>query len=216
MTEPIDTEPIDEPSYEPEPLNEPEIDPEPEPEPEPEGSDLDYDRIIGGVTERIAQAAMQYQQQQVAPPDPYSEVADMIRKDPKGAIQRTVDLATRNAVQAMMPYVQPVSAGYALHQVTSGLDEEGQQFALQFIREKGIDPALLNDPTVADLVRSKAELHQIKKSGQNRPIPFTESAGGYPMGHVDAQTQRELNGIEKLYRNLNLKFEPAKLLRRMK
>ena len=34
--------------------------------------------------------------------------------------------------------------------------------------------------------------------------------------HLDPQTQRELNGIEKLYRNLNLKFEPAKLLRRMK
>ncbi|MFI5385997.1 MAG: hypothetical protein ACHQ50_07735 [Fimbriimonadales bacterium] len=216
MTDLIDNEPIEEPSYEPEPLDEPEIDAEPESEPEPDTQELDYERIIGGVTERIAQAAQQYQMQQQAPPDPYAEVADMIWEDPQAAIQRTVDIATQNAVQAMMPYVQPVSAGYALHQVTSGLNEDGQQFVVQFIREKGIDPSLLNDPTVADLVRSKAELHQIKKSGQSRPIPFTEGVGGYPGGNIDAQTQRELNGIEKLYRNLNLKFEPAKLLRRMK
>jgi hypothetical protein len=209
MIEPIDTEPIEEPVIAPEPT----IEPEPEPQPAAPAAPLDYDRIIGGVTERIAQAAIElhHHQQQ---PDPYADAASMIWNDPVGAIQRTVDIATRNAVQTMMPYVQPVTQSHGMHQVTQGLNEDGQQFVAQFVKECGIDPVLLNDPTVADLVRSKAELHQIKKSG--RPIPSTESVGGYPTAGVDAETRRELNGIEQLYRNLNLKFDPAKLLGRIK
>lgn len=170
-----------------------------------------YQRLIDAVAEQVAQM----QQPQLAV-DPYAEVADLIREDPAAAIQRTVDIATLNAVQAMLPFVKPVAESHGLRQAMEGLDEEGQAFLHSFVQEKGIDPSLLNDPTIADLVRSKAELHQLRQSGRDRPIPYTESVGGYPSGNVDSETQRELNGIEKLYRNLNLKFEPGKLLRRMK
>lgn len=171
-----------------------------------------YQRLIDAVAEQVAQI----QQGQRAPADPYAEVADLIREDPAAAIQRTVDIATLNAVQAMLPFVKPAAESHGLRQAMEGLDEEGQAYLHSFVREKGIDPSLLNDPTIADLVRSKAELHQLRQSGRDRPIPYTESVGGYPAGNVDSETQRELNGIEKLYRNLNLKFEPGKLLRRMK
>jgi|GEM_PF-5588903 len=215
MIEQTETEPIED-NFEPEPIVEEEPEPIPDPE-EPESSELDYERIIGGVTERIAEAARQYQAQQFEPePDPYAEVADMIWDNPSAAIQRTVDIATRNAVQAMMPYVQPVSQSFAMHRAAQGLDEEAQQLMHEYVREKGINPALLNDPTVADLVRSKAIVMRSEKSGRSRPIPFTESVGGYPGGNIDSSTQKELSGMEQLYRSLNLKFEPAKLLRRMK
>lgn len=218
MIESTETEPIlDDTSYEPEPLEEPELPIEPESELYEPSDELDYERIIGGVTERIAHAARQYQAIQHQPPaDPYAEVADMIWDNPGGAIQRTVDIATRNAIQAMMPYVQPVSQSFAMHQAAQGLDEEAQQLMHEYVHSKGINPALLNDPTVADLVRSKALVMKAEKSGRLRPIPFTESAGGHSMGNVDSTTQRELTGMEQLYRNLNLKFEPSKLLRRMK
>jgi|SRR5579862_3640281 len=214
MIDAIDTEPIDEPSFEPEPIEEPELE-APEPE-EPAGAELDYDRIIGGVTERIAQAAQEYQMQQYEPPDPYAEVADMIWENPAEAIQRTVDIATRNAVQAMMPYVQPVTQNYALQQASYGLDPESQQLMHEYVQEKGIDPALLNDPTVADLVRSKALMLSAERGGRSRPIPLTESVGGYSLGSIDADTRRELGGMEKLYRSLNLKYDPSKLLGRLK
>ena len=166
---------------------------------------LDYERIIGGVTDRIAEAAMDYQRaQESGHTTDYSEEF----------VQRAADLATRNALHAMMPLLRPMSQDYGLQQVTQGLDEDGQSFIRQFVHEKGIDPALLNEPTIADLVRSKAELHQLKKSG--RSIPWTESVGGTPLSGMDAATQRELTGIEKLYRSLNIKFDPSRILGRLK
>lgn len=213
MIDSLEPEPIDE-SFEPEMAPEPLAEP-PSPRSEP---DLDYDRIIGGITDRIAQAAVEYHNLQGGQPaahDPYEEVERLMWENPAMGIRQAMDLATQNAVQAMMPYVQPVSRSFAMHQVMQGLDEEGQAFVNDFVRTKGIDPAVLNDPTVADLVRSKAELHQIRKSGR-QPIPRTESAGGFPTTGLDAQTQRELAGIEKLYRSLNVKFDPSRLIRRMK
>jgi hypothetical protein len=206
---PIETEPIEEPQYEPEAAEETH---QPEPhEPEPAAPELDYERIVNGVAERIASAAQHYQHQ---PHDPYSEVADMIWEDPAGAIQRTVDIATQNAIEAMMPFVHPVTQNAGMQHVTTGLNDSGREFVQRFVHENQIDPALLNDPMVADLVRSKAELYQLKQTGQ--PIPSTEGAGGFPMSNLDADTRRELTGIERLYRNLNIKFDPAKLIGRMK
>lgn len=179
--------------------------------------DFDYDRIIDGVTDRIARAALAAHHQHTAR-DPYADVASMIHENPIEAIQRTVDLATRNAVEAMMPYVAPIRRNQALAQVTEGLNEEGQQFVHAFLNEKGIDPALLSDPTVADLVRSKAELHQLRRTGQSgeRQIPGTETARGYPGMNIDADSKRELGGIERLYRSLGVDFDPSRLIGRMK
>src|SRR5579862_4570127 len=93
MIEPIETEPLEDISFEPEEIveDEPEVVSEPV---EPEAQELDYERIIGGVTERIAQAARQYQEhlEPEPEPDPYAEVAEMIWDDPSAAIQRTVDI----------------------------------------------------------------------------------------------------------------------------
>ncbi|HVT12819.1 MAG TPA: hypothetical protein VHE55_11175 [Fimbriimonadaceae bacterium] len=167
----------------------------------------DYQRLIDTMAEQVAQM-----QVGAAASDPYDEVAELIRRDPAAAIRRTADIATLRAVQAMLPFVKPVAESSGMQRASEGLDDEGRAFLRDFVREKGIDPALLNDPTVAELVRAKAELHQLR----SKPIPYTESVGGYPSGNVDAETRRELDGIEKLYRNLNLKFEPGRLLRRLK
>lgn len=217
MTEPIESEPNVEPILL--------ADPEPEisqdipdiPQDEPAG-DLDYDRIIGGVTEKIAKAALALQTQQQQPADPYSDLGQMLWDNPSEVLRAHGEMIRQQTLHDMMPYVQPVAQNYAMSQVLDGLDEHGQQFAQQFIREKGIDPALLSDPTVADLVRSKAELHQIKRSGRmsQMPIPSTEQVGGYPSAHVDARTQQELNGMERLYRSLGVRFDPAKILGRIK
>ncbi|HWA82071.1 MAG TPA: hypothetical protein VG820_01455, partial [Fimbriimonadaceae bacterium] len=157
-------------------------------------------------------AAQVAEMQRAPATDGYDEVVELMRRDPAAAIQRTADIATLNAIRAMLPFVKPAAENSGMQQAMQGLDEDGQAYLRDFVREKGIDPTLLNDPTVADLVRAKAELHQMRA----RPIPYTESVGGYPSGNVDAETQRELDGIEKLYRNLNLKFEPGRLLRRLK
>jgi hypothetical protein len=206
---PIETEPIEEPQLDPAPVEE-SVAPE-TPEPARAEQELDYERIVNGVAERIASAAQQYQHQAH---DPYSEVADMIWENPAGAIQRTVDIATQNAIEAMMPFVHPVSQSAGIQHVSNGLNDTGREFVQRFVHDNKIDPALLNDPMVADLVRSKAELYQMKQTGQ--PIPSTEGVGGMPLSNLDADTRRELTGIERLYRNLNIKFDPAKLIGRMK
>ena len=209
MVDPHDIDPLEDPALEDHDPGEEFFDAEEAP------AEFDYDRIIDGVTDRIARAALAAHQAQH---DPYADVASLIHENPAEAIQRTVDLATRNAVEAMLPYVAPISRNHALSQVTAGLNEEGQQFVHAFLHEKGIDPTLLSDPTVADLVRSKAELHQLRRTGHpsERPIPGTETARGYPGMNLDAESRRELGGIERLYRSLGIDFDPSRLLGRLK
>jgi hypothetical protein len=198
------------PDLEAGPLSSFEPDPEAEPKHEP-AEGIDYDRIIEGLAQKLTGSQSQEEQAK----DPYSDAASYIFDNPAEAIQRTVDLATRNAIAAMLPHVQPMQHSFGMNQVTQGLNEHGQQFVHSFIQEKGINPALLSDPTIADLIRSKAELHQIRKGGQE-PIPATETVGGYPAAHLDAEARKELSGIEKLYKSLGVKFDPARILGRMK
>jgi len=196
---------------------EPEITPEPTPEPEPEPeptppAEIDYDRLADAVAQRMQPKAPQPEPVQG---DPYQAIADKLWEDPAAALREYGEVVRTQTMQAMAPYVQPVAQNYAMSQVTQGLPPEGVAAVQQFITENQMDPAMLNNPQVAKLVRGYGEAEAYKKSGAQfaKPVPSTEGAyASNPYGNVDADTTREVDAMSKLAASLGVKFDPSKLM----
>lgn len=127
-------------------------------------------------------------------------------------IQSAVSAGQTQAVEKALAAVAPLIQNQGMAKLTAGLTDEGKAFAEKFVQEKGINPAFLNDPVIADLVRSKAELHQM--STKQKEIPATE--GVKPIvANIDAETNRQLTSLKGLYESLGVPFDGAKLVQRM-
>jgi hypothetical protein len=202
---------------EPEPADPPvePIDPPAEPAPQHALSDEEIGRIVGGVKDAIVTAAVPPKQEGQAV-DPYDEIASLIFTDPAAALKLQSELTRKETMDQMMPFVAPVANAHATARVTDGLTPEGVKYAEGFMKEKGINPQFLQDDTIADLVRSKALLFQREQADKHPPIPSTESATAYGNHNVDAETSQSLSGLERVYKDLGLKFDAGKILGRLR
>lgn len=128
--------------------------------PPPTTTEIDYDRIISGVSERMQEAMRP--QTPTTPSnstDPYEKLEEMRYNDPTAYHREVVRLATESArgqiIQEMGPTLG-VTRDYAYQSLTAGMgDDEKKEFDKMV--EKGLSPeAMRQNPELATFARNAA------------------------------------------------------------
>lgn len=181
--------------------------PEPEPTPQPAAWTPD-DAFLDSLADRVAQ--------KMAPPkadpppaqadNPYAAAASKFYDDPEAAVKAIVEIAQMQN----MGVIAPVIGDHAFTKATADLSPEERSAAAQIISENKWDARAMADPNVADLVKSKAKLTVLEKSGKlnEKPVPQTESATYTGNRNVDAELNKELAGIRQMALDNGVKLTP--------
>lgn len=203
---------------------------------QPVATEIDYDRIINGVTEKIAErlpARAEKPEEKDVKTDSgvlptLDEIASEWWEDPRGALAKYGEVVRQNTEDSIMkkiePFLQrvnesaPMVDDHAFSKATEGLNPEEKAFIKEHLTKNEVDQKFLNHPFMADLLRSKAELATMKKAEKvnAKEIPDTMMVAGHSMPHIDAESRGELNGLNELYNSLGLKLDPAKLIGKVK
>lgn len=128
--------------------------------PTPPVTEIDYDRIISGVSERMQEAMRP--QTPTTPSnatDPYEKLEEMRYNDPTAYHREVVRLATESARGQIMQEMSPalgVTRGIAYQQLTDGMDD-AEKKELETMITKGLSPeAMMANPELATFARNAA------------------------------------------------------------
>lgn len=118
------------------------------------------------------------------------------------------------SVGSRLDFADDIAAQQDLNAALEPLDEGERAAAIDYIREKGIQPEYLKNAVVVDMIQAKARLINFEKTGvmNEKPIPGATGTRGKAAPDTSLQSGDEANivkGLERVAQRMSAKQAPG-------